>query len=209
MPQPFVSFFLLQSVPLARIAHPSQGRQLPCGYPPTLEDVSARPYQQQFRRRPRSHALAEVPCHLWAPFPCAEAQVLVPLDTRGQDRLVLSASPTSKPSSSHESVHDVPSCPVTPADPLLGFVPSEVFSSHAWGPRTRPSASARARDSVRRPRLATQGPCDPCARGTRQRTHVPNDESVDGFQPVPGWPEPPLGGSPPPMALDDERTRRS
>jgi hypothetical protein len=34
---------LLQSVPLARIAHPSRGHMLPCGYPPTLEDVLPKP----------------------------------------------------------------------------------------------------------------------------------------------------------------------
>jgi hypothetical protein len=36
-----------------------------------------------------------------------------------------------------------------------------------------------------------------------------NRELVDGFQPVIGWSEPPLGGFSPPVALINERTRLS
>jgi hypothetical protein len=58
--------------------------------------------------------------------------------SKPQNRFVPPASPASKPSSSRESVHDDPSCPESPADPLLGFRLSEAFSCHARGPRTRP-----------------------------------------------------------------------
>ena len=60
------------------------------------------------------------------------------LSPRATEPSVPSASPASKPYSSHESVHANPSCPVLTADPLLTFCPSRVFPSRPWAPQTRP-----------------------------------------------------------------------
>jgi hypothetical protein len=161
MPQPFLGSSL-QSFPLAEIAHPSRGRQLPCSYPPTrrnelpkLLSPSVSPTSTLSRSCPVPPADYRVPFRkLIARFP-------VPLDLEQRSRSLPQASPTSKPYSPCESVRTSPSCPGLAAGTLLGFCPSGAFSFRASDPRP-----ARARklehapspeDSGSRPR----GPLDP------------------------------------------------
>jgi len=49
---------LLQSFPLTRMAHPSRGRWLPCGYPPACRDVAAALFAARFTD---SRTLAQSP----------------------------------------------------------------------------------------------------------------------------------------------------
>jgi hypothetical protein len=52
---------LLQSFPLAGIAHPSRGRMLPCGHPRASCDAPISTLRRRFHRLPRSRALAWIP----------------------------------------------------------------------------------------------------------------------------------------------------
>jgi len=70
-----------------------------------------RPYHRRFPWLPRLHAVAMFPRRLWTPFRHAEARFPVTLGLERRNRFVPPASPTSKPWSSHESVHANQGCP--------------------------------------------------------------------------------------------------
>jgi len=126
MPQPFLRF-LLQSLPLARIAHPSRGRQLPCRYPRTRPAHPPATFTARFRPLPRLLALAWLPRTAMASLSAGRSRPPGPPGHRRPEPRVPPASPTSKPSSSCESVHDGSGCPSPPAAALLDFCPSEVL----------------------------------------------------------------------------------
>jgi len=91
MPQPFLNC-LLQSVPFAKIVHPSRGHQLPDGYRPACQKcVTDGLITVRF---PDSHAFDAVawfPARLWTPFPQAEARFPVVLDHQRRDHSLLTS----------------------------------------------------------------------------------------------------------------------
>jgi len=96
-----------------------------------------------------------------------------------------------------------PSCPVLAADALLGFVPSRVFSNHASGPRPAQATRTQARARVRRPRPATEGTLQPPQPGeTCQSAEAPGRPRRRIPAPLEDRTGPPLGGPPPPTALE-------
>lgn len=138
MPQPFVGFSL-QRFPLTGIARPSRGRF--CSHAVVhrrAETLLPEPYHRRFHRLPRFWRSCLVPPTTMGSLFTRRGALPGHPGSKPQNRFVPPASPASKPSSSRESVHDDPSCPESPADPLLGFRLSEAFSCHARGPRTRP-----------------------------------------------------------------------
>jgi hypothetical protein len=162
MPLPLTGLSL-QSLPLTGIAHPSRGRWLPRGYPPTLQTPLPGPCHRWFPRHPRSRAAARFPQRLWAPFPRAEARFPVPLGPSNGTRPSRQASSTSKLCSSCESVHAAMSCPTTSGRSSPGFFLSRVFASHTSEPRTRPGLTTRACLPPKVP-ARLEGPEDPSNR---------------------------------------------
>lgn len=167
------------------------------------------------------------PARLWAPFPRAPWLRRAP-----RTRFPVTLGPTSGVAP-FRGVHPLRSL-VPPANPfttdrvapgppvaaLLEFVPSEAFSAHTWDPRTRPRGEASRTPpchplagAARRaaPRTCGRETACPRARWTRASdTEESLAGPVDGFQlAVAGWPGPPLGGLPPPVALDRSPDLRS
>jgi hypothetical protein len=188
----------------------------------------SRPCHRPFHRRPRFRAVAWIPGRLRVSFPRAPAGICerrslppssarfpVPLGPAQRNRPVPPASPASELSSSLQVERPVGVAPGGRAPPLLEFLPSRAFSLHAseslplpgcswarppflgpWlagrsGPRSSPSGQEA------RPR----GPLGPRSQ-VRPPEHEYLGNLVDGCQPTTGWPAPPLGDAPSPMALE-------
>jgi len=140
MPQPFLGSSL-QSLPLAKIAHPSRGGLLPCSYPPArgsapLDSLSP-PVSSD------AHAFTRLPASsddYGLPFQLTEISLpgCPGRQATGSPRLA-SFTCFEAYCSLRESVHRANQVALTRrADALLGFFPSNAFSAHASDPLTRP-----------------------------------------------------------------------
>jgi len=126
----------LQSLPLAKIAHPSRGHLSPCRYPPTC--------------------VSEPPVSLSPPFsptPTLSRSRLDPHSGYGlpfhEPKFASRSSwATSSRTATFRQLHRLrnlnpsaspflpsPGCPSLATDPLLGFLPFRAFSNYALGPR--------------------------------------------------------------------------
>jgi len=93
-----------QSFPLTKVAHPSRGRWLPCGYPPCARTHHPSPYRHRFHRRPRFHAVAWIPVMTMRSLFTCRSTLPGRTGARTINRPVPLASSASKLYSLHESV---------------------------------------------------------------------------------------------------------
>lgn len=210
MPQPSLGF-LLQSFPLAGIARPSRGRWLPCGHRPTcVEDALVGPCHRRFLPTPTlARGGLGSPVGYELPFPApkrgsrslrAPASGIVPLRQLHPLRsFVPPANPfaTTQVAPSRRSLLSWTSSPLKSSPPTSRTL------------RARPDLAARTPPCTRRRRRATPGTSQPQAPGGFAKEHECSTAFPSAASsPLRGWPGPPLGGRPPPMASGGERTRR-
>jgi len=174
MPLPSLGF-LLQSLPLAKIARPSRGRSAP-----------SRSSTGAMRRAPRTLSPPV------SPTPTLARSCLVPPTTmsslsRTEARsrsLWARRTGSPRPASfthlealifSRVRSRATQVAPDRAADPLLDFFPSEAFSAHAWDPRTRPSLATRTAPTPEGPGDRRRGPRDPPSRWARRNARVRGD----------------------------------
>jgi len=207
MPQPFLGFLPSESSPRRNRA-PLSGPHAPL---PLSTDVLRRDDQglltagfADSRAVRRSCLVPPATMRSLSTHP--RARFPVPLDPERRNRLVPPASPTSKPSSSCESVRAGTSRPEPTADPLLGFCPSRAFAPHASDPRTHPRPGAWIRAFVRRLQRAASGTSRPQGRVSSPQHGCTGTFSRRRPDPLRGQTEPSLDGPPSPMALSARRT---
>lgn len=191
MPQPFLGSSL-QSLPLAKIAHPSRGGLLPCSYPPArgsapLDSLSPLVSSD-------SHAFTRLPASsndYGLPFQLTE------ISLPGCPGRLATGSPRLASfvcfeayCSLRESVHRANwVAPPRRAVALLGFFPSNAFSAHASEPPTRPGLEGP--NTLLRPKApahdstdlsAPRAGCDP----TKLQPKSQQPDRVGSFQPPSG-----------------------
>jgi len=181
MPQPFWDP-PFRVFPSYRALHPSRSRCFLAVIHRRAEVRCPGPCHRRFPRLPRFHAVAWFPRQLWAPFQRTSVIASrLPWDPQQRSHFIPSASPTSKLRSLYESVRTSSGCPSLAAVTLLGFLPSEAFSSRASGPRParalRPEHASSPEGSDSRPR----GPRDPPDR-VRPPRHECRGCLVDSFR---------------------------
>jgi hypothetical protein len=153
--------FSLQSLPLEGIARPSRGRFAPLWLSTDVPNAASWIVLPPVSPTPTLSRGCLVPQTTMDSLFTHRSALPGHPESKRQNSSVPPASPTSKPSSSSESVRADLSCPKSTVDPLLTFCPSRAFSFHV---------------SNSQPAPATRTVACPFARGlqgTVQRTVTP------------------------------------
>ena len=193
----------LQSVPLAKSAHPSRGHYSPAVIHPCAGTHHSRTCHRRFPRHPRSHAVAWFPRRLWSPFP--QTRLLASRFSwfSGSEvapfrelHLLRSLIPSANPFARAQVAPDT--------WPLLSWVfcPFRAFSSRASSPRP---AQARKLEHVSSPEglePRPKGPLDPSRRVRLPSTPKHRSRLSAVPDPLRDRTAPPLGGASSPSTLE-------
>jgi len=203
MPQPFLGF-LLQSLPLTGIAHPSRGHLCSLAViDQRAETPSSGPCYPWFPRPPRSRAVAWFPQRLWVPFSRSRENAsrspwvrITELVSFRQLHPLRSLVPPVSPFAPN------PSCPVPAVVTLLGSYPSGAFPPTPWA--LWPAQTTRIWTCPRpKTQARLKGPLSPSrrVRPFQIQKHLETTSSTDS-SPLRDWPAPPLDGAPTPLVLE-------
>jgi hypothetical protein len=165
----------LQSVPLAKSAHPSRGHYSLAVIHPRAGTHHSRTCHRRFPQHPRSHAVAWFPRRLWSPFP--QTRLLASrfswfsgseLAPFRELHLLRSLIPSANPFARAQVAPDT--------WPLLSWVsrPSRAFSSRASSPRPAQARRLEHASSPEGLEMRPKGPLDPS-----RRVRPPRHRSIE------------------------------